>query len=232
MSRNESTMTDRTRRRWLTAVIAVVVVTGATVGIAAALGRTSTVAMPTESAAVSQSGAATNQTQAPSATSPSPFPSVTPTPVPAPAYPSAPQPVTGTTATAAPVPLSQPADFGTGVTATISGMTAVQGEASRPGDVAGPAVQVSIRLHNGSDRPLSLQGVVVDLTYGADATPALSLSGPGVSELSWHDVAAGGDQVGTYVFAVPLDQRSSVQVAVNYSVAAPTVVFTGAAPAS
>ncbi|MDQ2624139.1 MAG: hypothetical protein M3Y20_03150, partial [Actinomycetota bacterium] len=50
-----------------------------------------------------------------------------------------------------PVGLDEPADYGNDVTVTLDELERVDGEAAGPGEVAGPAVLVSITLHNASD---------------------------------------------------------------------------------
>ena len=128
----------------------------------------------------------------------------------------------------APVALTEEAAVGNGVTATVEDLEAVQGSAQGPGQVAGPAVRVTVRIVNGTGAPLSLDAVAVDVTYGPDATPASPLEDPSTVPFT-GTVAPGAAAVGVYVATVPADRRQAVTVAVGYQAGAPYLVFTGPA---
>lgn len=152
-------------------------------------------------------------------------PSPTETPVLPPSStdaPTAPVPET----TSPPVALDETASFGTGVTARLTAVESVDGEASGVGEVAGPAVRVTVELHNGTSEALALNKVIVDVFAGADLAPGEPLSGPGIR---WFEgtLEPGGDATGVYVFGVPADRRDQVQVKVSYDPLAPTVLFEG-----
>ena len=68
--------------------------------------------------------------------------------------------------TEAPVPLDSVGDFGTGLTVRLSDVTSAQAEAKAPGEIAGPAVQVVVEAVNDGGSEVSLDGVVVFLSYG------------------------------------------------------------------
>ncbi|MGY1649770.1 hypothetical protein [Geodermatophilus sp. SYSU D01119] len=153
---------------------------------------------------------------------------------PVPAPPPTPEP-TGPTedATAlppslAPVAFTEVAAVGNGVTATVEDLEAVRGSAQGPGQVAGPAVRVTVRIVNGTDAPLSLDAVAVDVTSGPDATPASPLEDPSAAPFA-GTAGPGESAVGVYVFTVPEDRRDALTVAVGYQAGAPYLVFTGPA---
>lgn len=127
---------------------------------------------------------------------------------------------------APPVALDERGDFGTGVTVRISAIEAVDGVARGPGEVAGPALRLTMVATNDSGDPVSFEGMVVALTYGAEETPAMLLSEPGTNpfegELSPRDRATA-----VYVFAVPEQSRDRVAVSTSYTGSAPTVLFEG-----
>ncbi len=125
------------------------------------------------------------------------------------------------------VPLTETADFGTGMTLRILRIESVDGEARGVGEIEGPALRLTLRMSNDSDTAVSLESVVVDATTGADRTPAPTLSGPGV-ELFEGEVPAGGSKTGVYVFAVPEDARDRLRVTVSYLSGAPVVALAGA----
>jgi hypothetical protein len=136
---------------------------------------------------------------------------------------------TGTVAIADPIPPDEVGDFGTGVTAEIVTIEAVEGVAQLPGEISGPALRVRVQLTNDSDQVVNLSRVLVDVTYGPDRTPGLALGEPG-AEPFIGELASGRSAEGVYVFRVPDDERGQVQVYVSYDVEAPTLVFEGPAP--
>lgn len=126
------------------------------------------------------------------------------------------------------IPLTATADFGTGLTLEIVRIESVKGVAKGVGEVAGPALRLTLRMANASDTPVSLEGAVVEVASGADRAPASTLSGPGVRPFG-GEVPAHGSVTAAYVFGVPEEARDRLQVTVSYTAAAPVVVFAGAA---
>jgi len=129
------------------------------------------------------------------------------------------------------VGLDESAPFDSGVVARLVRVESVAGEAQGPGEVAGPAVRVTVEITNGTGAPVSLDSTVVNLYAGQDLAPAEPLSGPGASVLS-GDLAVGRTATGAYVFNVPADQRDRLQVTVSYDPTVTTVLFEGAGPAA
>lgn len=134
-----------------------------------------------------------------------------------------------TVVTAPPVAIDDVADPGTGMSFRVDRLEAVQGEANGPGEIAGPAVRVTVTASNDTGAPVLLETIVVDLVYGPDRTSAAPLSGPGSVRFS-GELAQGASATGVYVFDVPVDQRDEVSVIVSYTAAVSPVVFTGPAP--
>lgn len=116
-----------------------------------------------------------------------------------------------------------------GVTVAIESLEAVEGEASQPGEVAGPSIRVTIAFTNTGSEAYSLSGAVANAYYGADLTPAIELAAPG--GVRFPDQAAAGETVrGTFIFNIPEDSRDAVRITVDYAAAEPAIVFEGAAP--
>ncbi len=134
-----------------------------------------------------------------------------------------------TVATLPPVAIDEPADAGTGMTFRLERLEAVQGEATGPGEIAGPAVRVTVVAVNDSDAPVLLDGTVVDLIYGEARTSASPLSGPGAVRFE-GSIEPGATATAVYVFDVPTDQRAEVSVVISYLASVSPVVFTGPAP--
>jgi hypothetical protein len=116
-----------------------------------------------------------------------------------------------------------------GVTASLTRLEAIVGQASGIGQVDGPALRITVRLRNGSASRLSLEQASVNVSYGADQTPAPPLADSSSAPFA-GSLAPGDTAQGVYVFRVPKSARNSVRVEVAYRAGAPIMVFTGAAP--
>lgn len=151
------------------------------------------------------------------------------TEVPAPGSGNIDQTVPSVAETTAPSkPLGSVAEFGGRVTAKIVSIKAITGSANGPGEIAGPALAVTLRVDNGSAKSIDLVGVGVILTDSA-GNPTSTLVGSPSSPFS-GTLAAGGNATGTYVFTIASDKRRPITLALSYSTEAPTVVFSGNAP--
>jgi hypothetical protein len=127
------------------------------------------------------------------------------------------------------VPLDDTARFGTGLDLRLSDLEPVDGVARGPGEIAGPAVRLTVRLTNHADRPVSLESVVLEVTYGRAQTPAMSLTGPGGRPFG-GTLAPGRSRSARYVFAIPVSARDHVRVAASYTGSVPSVELAGAMP--
>jgi hypothetical protein len=125
------------------------------------------------------------------------------------------------------VALDAPAAVGNGVVATLPSIEAIQGTATGPGNINGPALRVTVRIENGTAEPVSLDGVATNLYWGADRTPASPLDDPSRRPFA-GTVAAGETAEAVYVFSVPEDVRDDVIVEVGYEAGAPLLQFRGA----
>jgi hypothetical protein len=116
-----------------------------------------------------------------------------------------------------------------GVVITLAKLESVDGTANGPGEVAGPAVRVTVQISNTGVDPISLSGAIANMTYGTDSTPASPLSGPGVVSFP-ATLAPKGVANGVFVFAVPRAAQKAVTLTVSYSAAASPAVFHGSVP--
>jgi hypothetical protein len=128
-----------------------------------------------------------------------------------------------------PISFDETGDFGNGLTVRLVELTSVTGEATGPGQVAGPAIRVTVEVANTTDRTLSLAQTMVDLSHGEDRVPGMPLSGPGVTELP-DSLPPGANSTASVVFGVPLDRRDQIRVVIRDNVDAPVIVFEGAGP--
>lgn len=126
-----------------------------------------------------------------------------------------------------PIALTETAAFGTKVSLRIVKVEKVKGIARGPGEIAGPALRLTLDLTNDSDDTLALEPMVVAVESGAKQTPAPSLTGPGSKPFA-GELAPGRSATGTYVYAVPVADRGRVEVTVSSTDTEPVVVFRGA----
>jgi hypothetical protein len=128
--------------------------------------------------------------------------------------------------TLAPVALDGRGDVGNGVVTTLPAIDAIQSSAQGPGNIAGPALRVTVRIKNGTADAIPLDGVTVNLYYGTDRTPASPEEDPSRAPFS-GTLAPGASADGIYVFSVPSNARDSVTVELGYIPGAPILLFTG-----
>ncbi|WP_369258288.1 hypothetical protein [Geodermatophilus amargosae] len=212
-----------TRRREAAAGAALALVAALLVGLVALVGSGGDAGRP-----------AASPTSAPAS---SPAPAPVPPPIPDEGTPGGvttpPAPSTGPADALAPllpaVALDAPASGDDGVSAEVVSLEAVDGTGSGVGNVAGPALRVTVRLAAGTAGPVVLDLVGVTLAHGADQTPASPLDDPSAAPLT-GPLAPGSVAEGVYVFSVPEDARELVTLTVGYRADAPYLVFTGAAP--
>lgn len=127
--------------------------------------------------------------------------------------------------TAPPVDLDEEASFGTGVTATVVRVDAIEAEARGPGEISGPALAFEVEVTNGADAEVSLDAVTVNLT-DADGAPGLPMTGSPADPFGGV-LAPGRSTTGVYVFTVDSDARDDVTLEVAYTTEAHVVLFRG-----
>ena len=176
-----------------------------------------------DEAGASATGAATDQS--PSASTTAAPPELAPAPVtPEPAGPT--EDATELPPSLTPVGFDEPAAVGNGITAEVVSLEAIEATGEGAGNIAGPALRVSIRITNGTTGPVSLDGVAVDLTYGEEQAPASPIGDPS-SAFFAGSLGPSESREGVYVFTVPADDRELVTLSVGYQAGAPFMVFTG-----
>lgn len=123
--------------------------------------------------------------------------------------------------------MKKPADVGGGITVDVAHVRRLAVKAKTPGEIAGPAVAITLTVDNAGKKPVDLSTAMVSVTgsdgaYGQPTTsdPYAPFTGP---------VEAGGSESGTYVFRLPADQRKSLSVTVEYVAGAPIALFVGKA---
>jgi len=125
--------------------------------------------------------------------------------------------------------LDQAAALDDGLAVQIGALRATDLEAG-PGEIGGSGIVVPVTVGNSTGSDLSLSGLVVTLTYGADAVPASPVDS--ASDAVPASIAPGDAVVLEYGFVVPVDQRGSVSVVVDSGAGSRAAVFQGEAPTS
>lgn len=196
---------SRRKKTWLWIAVAAVaaIVVAVIVYFAVTAGPSTTSPSPSASSAASADGAD------PSA-QPTPDPSATP----------------GTMPELAPVAPDQPSDNGEGLVAEITAMKAVQGEAVQAGEIAGPAVQFTLRLTNDTDAVIDLGLIAVNAYIGEGLTPAGGLVKPGAAPFE-GTLDIGDSTDGVYVYSIPESERGDVTLTLDYRAGQPAFVFRG-----
>jgi hypothetical protein len=205
-----------TARRWLLLALAVLLMV-AVVAVGVLLGHGDR----TPSAAGSTSSPATTSGAVPVATD-----APTPPPTPVPTGPTG--DVDSPAASLPAVALDHRAAVGDGIIATIGSIDAIQGTGTGRGNVAGPALRVTVLLENGTKAAVSADAVTVGLASGSDLVPASPLDDPSAAPFTGM-LQPGKQATGVYVFSIPENRRISVTVSVGYQAGAPIMVFQGSA---
>lgn len=110
-----------------------------------------------------------------------------------------------------------------GLKVRIADTSTAKVEPGGPGEVGGNAVIVKVRIANGSDEAVSLDGVVVMLIYG-DNQVAQPLTSDPYQPFSGL-LQPGKRADGTYVFRVPKKQSSQVTIVVQPTTGGDVVRF-------
>jgi hypothetical protein len=124
-----------------------------------------------------------------------------------------------------PVKLDRPSQTGEGATVRITSAKAITAKAQLPGEVAGPAVALTVLVKNTSRRSLDIGTVVVSLTDSAGA-PGNEMSAKPADPLR-GTLKAGRTATGVYVFTVGKTRRNPVSVSVTLTGEAPVLIFKG-----
>ena len=95
-----------------------------------------------------------------------------------------------------------------------------------PGELSGPAVAVTLKITNATSKPVDVTNSVVAAYYGGDQTPANESSSSPSKPLR-GTIGRHRSATGTYVFLIPVKQRSKVHLSVSYDPTKPVVSLVG-----
>ncbi len=187
-----------------------------TAGATGSVSPAPTAAVPTTAAPGPSGSASPTSTLPPAATTPVPPPSPGTTEETVSAKPEV---------TKKPVKLDKPSDAGGGVQVRISAVKAITAKAQLPGEVAGPAVSLTLVVKNGSDQAVNLDTVVVTL-LNSDQAPGIEMTAKPAAPFS-GTLKAGKSTTGVYVFTVGRSLRNPISVNVTLNGEAPVLLFKG-----
>lgn len=125
-----------------------------------------------------------------------------------------------------PVGLDSEADRPDGVVIALKKIESIAGEAKLPGEIAGPALRLTVTIKNGTNSDLSLDSVVVNGYRGAKQIPLEMLTSPGGSPFT-GTLKPGEQAEAVYIFAVDGTHRSDVTFTVDATPGQPAAVFRG-----
>jgi hypothetical protein len=123
------------------------------------------------------------------------------------------------------VAIDQPAALPNKVTIVIVSAVSQTVKANTPGEIAGPAVVVKVRITNGTAATIDLGSTVVTLLDAAGNPGQATTAGP--ASPFTGTAAPGKSLEATYVFGVPATGTIPVQISVSYAGGAPVALFTG-----
>lgn len=124
------------------------------------------------------------------------------------------------------VPLTEANTPAAGVAARVVAIEAVTGKVQLPGEIAGPALKVTVEITNSTGSVLDTNGGVVNLYGGPRLVPAIPLSDPPGSPFP-DRLEPGQRATGSFVFNVPIAQRDKIRVEVDFGRFGDVVLFEG-----
>ncbi len=130
-----------------------------------------------------------------------------------------------TVRTIAPVAPSATAKFGNKVTVRATKLAAINATAHGPGEIGGPAVEITLAFVNGSARRINLSNSVVTVS-GSSGAQGLPISGAPAKPVTGA-LTPGKSAVGRYVFTLAKSERAPITINVSYSPSAPVVLIVG-----
>lgn len=130
-------------------------------------------------------------------------------------------------ATLPPVPLDGVSDISDGPSVRVTKIEAVEGEAIVPGEVAGPALRVTVSVENSTADAIDLRTATVTLAFGDPWQVGNPITKPEGAAFP-ASVAPGETASGTFVFEAPEDARDHVRIELDLSIDDPIVAFEGA----
>ncbi|WP_417216871.1 DUF4352 domain-containing protein [Arthrobacter sp.] len=113
----------------------------------------------------------------------------------------------------------------TGVRVKATAIRSIQVTAQTPGEMAGAALAITLRLKNSSEKPINIDSAVIGLS-DAMGNPAQPTTSDPFKPFQ-GEVAPGATSLGTYVFLIPKQDRNDLVLTVEYLAGQPIADFVG-----
>lgn len=113
----------------------------------------------------------------------------------------------------------------TDMVVTVDDISTTEITPETPGEYAGSAVVVTVKVANESKRAQSIDSAVVSLVTDDGDVGVATTAGP--NEPLHGELAAGDDATGTYVFMLDPTKGRAVKISVNYAAGEPVATFAG-----
>jgi hypothetical protein len=123
------------------------------------------------------------------------------------------------------VPLDKVSPVTGNVAVSLGGVKGLTVKALGPGEIAGPALAVTVRIKNDSGHPLDVSSAYVTLVDSDGNVGSPTTSAPAKPFVG--SIPSGVTAEGIYVFTVAKSSRNPVNVVVSYSAKAPSARFVG-----
>lgn len=112
-----------------------------------------------------------------------------------------------------------------GLTATVVSVDSYTATATRPGEVSGPAVKVTLKLVNSTGSDFALSTATVNAYYGSASTPADPVQGDAAAKPFSGSLKPGATATAVYVYSVPASDAGDVTLTLSDQAGAQLVVF-------
>lgn len=123
------------------------------------------------------------------------------------------------------VGIEETATLSDGVQVRVASAESLDVDAETPGEIAGPAVAVTLEIVNGTDAAIDLSTTMVSV-LGADGSLGQpTTSTPFAPFLT--SLEPGESATAVYVFLLPANERNSLNITVEYLAGAPIALFAG-----
>ena len=113
----------------------------------------------------------------------------------------------------------------TDMVVTVDDISTTEITPETPGEYAGSAVVVTVKVANDSKRAQSIDSAVVSLVTDDGDVGVATTAGP--NEPLRGELAAGDEATGTYVFMLDPTKGRAVKISVNYAAGEPVATFAG-----
>ena len=118
---------------------------------------------------------------------------------------------------------------GKGLVVSIAKVESITSKAVTIGEVGGPALRITVAVHNQGPSTVPISSALTNLYYGPQRTPADPAHEPGSKPFP-PTVGAGRTVTGIVIYTIPKADRSKLDLEVNLDNRLRTLEFNGGCP--